>query len=71
VQAPKPPPSSLHWKVDPPSSAENVKVASALVDGSLGLESIVVSGGVESYVNVRLGPASVFPAASCARTWTV
>ena len=40
VQDEKPPASSSHSKVEPPSSAENVKVASALVDGSLGFESI-------------------------------
>ena len=43
-----------------------------LLDGSAGLESIVVFGAVRSTVQVWLaGVASVLPAASVARTWKV
>jgi hypothetical protein len=71
VQAPKPPPSSSHSKVEPPSLAEKEKVASAEAEGFDGPESTVVFGATLSIVKLLLGPVSVLPALSWARTWTV
>jgi hypothetical protein len=71
VHAPQEPPSSRHWKLEPPSLALNVKSASAELVGSPGFESIVVCGAVVSTVNVRLTGVWTFPAASVARTRTV
>jgi hypothetical protein len=69
VHAEKTPPSSEHWKVEPDSLALNVNVALALVTVPLGPESMVVWGAVRSIVQLWLaGVASVFPAASRART---
>ncbi|HEY8793039.1 MAG TPA: hypothetical protein VIL96_09165, partial [Gaiellaceae bacterium] len=66
------PPSSRHSKVDPPSVELKVNVGVAFPDGLAGLESIVVSGGVRSIVQVELaGVESVLPAWSVARTWKV
>jgi hypothetical protein len=52
VQAANPPPSSRHWKLEPPSVDENVKEESAELVGLAGLESIVVFGAVRSIVHV-------------------
>jgi hypothetical protein len=66
------PPSMRHSKVEPPSEELNVKLGVVSLDGSEGLESIVVFGAVRSTVQVWLaGVASVLPAASVARTWNV
>ena len=51
---------------------ENVKVAFAEPEGFVGLESMVVFGATVSTVHVYCaGEASVFPAASVARTLKV
>ena len=60
-----------HSKIDPPSSAEKSKLADVEFVGSGMLESIDVSGSVESKVKVRLDAAWTFPAMSRARTRTV
>ena len=68
----KPPPSSSHSKVEPPSVAENSKDGLGLVSGSGGTTSMVVSGAAVSIVHVNCaGEASVFPAWSVARTLNV
>ena len=65
------PESSAHWKVAP-ASLVNEKLAFADELGLLGCAVIVVSGAEESIDHVKLaGVASVFPAASRARTWKV
>ena len=64
--------SSFLWKVTPVSF--ELKVTEAVVDETLpeGAEIIVVFGTVVSTVQEALaGDASVFPAASVARTWIV
>src|SRR5262249_30956477 len=71
VHAPKPPPSSLHWKVAVPSADENVKCADVALVGLAGLlpAAIVTPGGVVSTVKVLdAGVASTLPAGSLART---
>jgi hypothetical protein len=66
------PPSTRHSKVEPLSEELKLKLGVVLLDGSDGLESIVVFGAVRSTVQVWLGGvASVFPAASVARTCKV
>src|SRR6186997_1514016 len=63
------PPSTRHSKLEPPSVELNVKLGVVLLDGSAGLESMVVLGAVRSTVHVWLaGVPSVLPAASVART---
>jgi hypothetical protein len=58
--------------VEPGSLAEKLKVALPLVVVAGGPEVIVVCGAVWSIVQVWVaGVASVFPAASLARTWNV
>ena len=64
--------SSFLWKVTPVSF--EVKVTEAVVEETFpeGAAVIVVFGAVVSTVQVALaGDASVFPAASVARTWIV
>jgi hypothetical protein len=64
--------SSEHSKLEPVSLDVNVKVAPVLVVVAGGPEAMVVWGADVSTVNVReAGVASVFPAASLARTWKV
>ena len=46
------PPSTRHSKLEPPSEELNVKLGVVLLDGSAGLESIVVFGAVRSTVQV-------------------
>ena len=71
-QEEKPPPSISHSKVEAPSVDENVKFALAELEGSVGFESMVVLGATVSTVHVYCaGEASVFPAASVARTLKV
>ena len=61
--------SARHSKLEPLSFELNVKLGAVLLDGSAGLESIVVFGAVRSTVQVEpAGEASVLPAASVART---
>ncbi len=57
-----------HWKVEPPSLDEKLKVAPVALVGFAGEESIVVCGAVRSIVKVRLLGVSTLPAASVART---
>jgi hypothetical protein len=77
VQDPQAPASSRHWNVEPVSVEVNPKLAELLVTVPDGPELIVVSGGVVSgggtlTVHVRVaGVASVFEAASVARTSNV
>jgi hypothetical protein len=72
VQLAKAAPSSEHWKVLGVSDELNVKLALALVLGFAGLDVMFVSGAIESTTHVSdAGVASVFPAASVARTWKV
>jgi hypothetical protein len=63
VQAPQAPPSIRHSKLEPPSSALNVKLALVEAVGFAGLESIVVCGATRSIVKLRLAGVSTFPAA--------
>jgi hypothetical protein len=64
--------SSWHWKVAPESGELNVTVALEPGERAGGAESIVVLGGCVSTVNDGVaGDASVFPAASLARTDTL
>src|SRR5829696_5842909 len=66
------PPSMLHSKVEPPSLALKAKVGVVSLDGSAGLESMVVLGAVRSTVQVWVaGLASVLPSGSVARTSNV
>ncbi len=60
-----------HSNVELPSSEEKSKLPDVEAVGSAGLASIVVCGGVVSYVKVRVGPPSVLSASSVARTWSV
>jgi len=73
VHAEKPAPSRRHSKVDPGSFDARSKVAlveDVFAGGSAG--PIEETGGVVSIVHVyEAGLASVFPAASVARTWKV
>ena len=72
AQAPQAPPSSRHSKVEPPSLAENSKLGASSLDGSAGTSSKDVFGAAVSTVHVwEAGVASVWPAASVARTWKV
>ena len=71
MQAPQAPPSRRHSKVEPPSLEEKSKSADVELVGSDGLESSVVWGAAVSKVKVRIGPPSVLPASSVARTWSV
>src|SRR6266852_314711 len=65
----QPPPSIRHSNVDPDSLELNVKVGVVSLEGLPGLESIVVSGGPVSTIQLWLaGEASVLPAWSVART---
>ncbi len=57
-----------HWKVEPPSLEEKLKVAPAELVGFAGDESIVVCGAVRSIVKLRLLGVSTFPATSVPRT---
>ena len=52
VQDVQPPPSMRHSKVEPVSLELKVKLGVVLLDGSAGLESIVVFGAVRSTVQV-------------------
>ena len=62
------PGSSWHSNVEPPSSAVKAKVALLALVGSVGPETMVVSGAVRSIVQVNdAGVGSVLPAASVAR----
>src|SRR5688500_15260330 len=62
-------PSSEHSKVEPDSFAEKMKITLASVVVATGPESIVVSGGVASTIQVALaGVGSVFSDRSTART---
>ena len=68
----QPPPSMRHSKVEPASEELNEKVGVVSFDGSGGMESIVVAGGVRSTIHVyEAGEASVSPAESVARTSNV
>ena len=61
--------SSEHWKVEV-SFAVKLNIATALVDGFVGVEENVVSGATVSIIHVYVaGVASTLPAASVARTW--
>jgi hypothetical protein len=72
VQAVKAAPSSEHWKLEPASLEENVKLALVLLVTAGGPESIAVCGALESTVQLwAAGLASVLPAGSVARTWKV
>ena len=72
MQVAKAAPSSEHSKVAGVSLAENANVALVAVVVPDGPESIVVFGAVVSIVQFRdAGVASVFPAASFARTANV
>ena len=72
VQAEKPPPSTWHSKLVPPSGELNAIVALSDPSTALGPLSITVSGATVSTVQVTLaGLASTFPAASIARTSNV
>ena len=77
MQPPHAPASSRHWNVEPVSDEVNAKLAELEVTVPDGPELIVVSGGVVSgggtfTVHVRVaGVASVFAAASVARTSNV
>ena len=63
------PPSMRHSKLEPASFELKANVGVVSLDGLGGVESIVVCGAVVSIVHVWLaGLASVFPAASVART---
>jgi hypothetical protein len=65
-------PSTLHSNVEPVSLEEKPNCGVGLVVSPLGPESMDVSGGPVSTVKDALaGVASVFPAASLARTWNV
>ena len=65
-------PSTWHSKLEPLSFELKLKLGVVLPEGSDGLESIVVFGGVRSTVQVWLaGVASVFPDVSVARTSNV
>ena len=59
VQAVQLPPSTRHSKVEPPSEELNVKLGVVLLDGSAGLESMVVFGAVRSTVQVWLAGRGV------------
>ena len=52
VQEVQLPPSTRHSKVEPLSEELKVKLGVVLLDGSAGLESIVVFGAVRSIVQV-------------------
>src|SRR5580765_579328 len=66
------PPSIRHSKVEPASEELNENVGVGSFDGSGGVESIVVPGGVRSTSHVYdAGEASVSPAPSVARTSNV
>jgi hypothetical protein len=68
----KPAPSTLHSNVDPASLEEKPNCGVGSLVRALGPESMDVSGGPVSTVKDALaGDASVFPAASLARTWNV
>jgi hypothetical protein len=72
VQLEKPPPSSWHWNVLPPSVDVKLKLAAVEFVGFVGLAVMVVFGAVASIVHVKLaGEGSVFPAVSTALTWNV
>ncbi len=77
MQEPQVPASSRHWKVEPVSVAVKVKLAALdvtvpEVPPEIVVSGAVVSGGGTSTVQVRAaGVASVFPAASVARTSNV
>ena len=64
--------SKLHWKLEPASEEEKLKVGVASLVSPEGPESIVVSGSVASTVKPwESGLGSGFPAASTALTWKV
>ena len=63
------PPSMRHSKVEPPSLELKEKLGVVSLEGSFGLEPIVVFGAARSTVHVLLaGVPSVLPAWSVART---
>ena len=53
MQVAKAPASSLHWKVEPASEEEKLKLALVLLVGSAGALSMVVLGAALSTVTVR------------------
>ena len=62
--------SSEHWNVEPVSVEWKLKLALPVFVDAAGPESISVSGGVESTVQLNeAGVGSVLPAASVAFTW--
>jgi hypothetical protein len=72
VQVVNAPVSTEHWNVEGVSLDENANVGVLTPVGPLGPDVIVVSGGVVSTVKALVaGVASVFPAASVARTESV
>ena len=71
VQATKAAPSRLHWKVDPDSLDEKLKLGLVELLGFAGVDVIVVSGGVVSIVHVYVAATPTFPIASVARTANV
>ena len=72
VQLEKPPPSSWHWNVLPPSVDVKLNDGEVELVGFGGLAVIVVFGAVRSTVQVKLADVgSVLPAGSVARTWKV
>ena len=64
-------PSRLHWKVEPDSLEEKLKLGLVELLGFAGLDVIVVSGGVVSIVHVYVAATPTFPIASVARTANV
>jgi hypothetical protein len=55
VQGAQAPPSTLHWKVEPPSLAENWKLGEASALGSAGAASMVVCGAARSTFTTLAG----------------
>jgi hypothetical protein len=64
------PPSRRHWKVEPLSEVLKEKSGVVLLDGSGGLESIVVSGAVLSTRRLPTVLVVEFPALSLATALT-
>ena len=71
VQLSHEPPSSLHSKIVPASVAENPNVAAVELVSPDGPESIAVSGGWVSTVQLRTVTGPRLPTLSTARAWNV
>src|SRR5919206_85670 len=65
VQAVKPPASSWHWKLTPPSGELKVKLAVLLLLLAAGFESMAVSGAAVSLSTVALAVALLPTASVC------